>query len=90
MAFAQLTRAAQENIDLPTLAALLGHASIRMVQKYVHPTADLKKAAMARYDQAIMTTEAKENSRRVSLDTRKPTAGAQALQEQADSKMLGL
>ena len=61
-----------------------------MVQKYVHPTADHKKAAMARYDQAIMTTEAKENSRRVSLDTRNPTASAQALQEQADSKMLSL
>jgi integrase len=83
------TRAAQENIDLPTLAALLGHASIRMVHKYVHPTADHKKAAMARYDQAIMTTEVKENLRRVSLDTRNPTGGAQALQEQADSKMLG-
>jgi integrase len=84
------TRVAQENIDLPTLAALLGHASIRMVQKYIHPTADHKKAAMARYDQSIMTAEAKENSRRVSMDTRNLTAGAQALPESADSKMLGL
>jgi integrase len=74
------TRAAQENIDLPTLAALLGHASIRMVQKYVHPTADHKKAAMARYDRAIMTTEAKENSRRVSLDTHDSTARTQTPQ----------
>jgi hypothetical protein len=30
------TRVVQENIDLPTLAALLGHASILMAQKYVH------------------------------------------------------
>ena len=32
------TRAAQENIDLPTLAALLGHGSIRMVQNQLPTT----------------------------------------------------
>ena len=82
------TRVAQENIDLPTLAALLGHASIRMVQKYVHPTAGHKKAAMARYDQAIMTAEKK--SRRESLDIRNSTTGAQQPPKPAESTTLDL
>ena len=43
------TRMAEGGTDLATLAAILGHGSIRMVQKYVHPTAEHKKAAMARY-----------------------------------------
>jgi hypothetical protein len=42
------------------------------------------------YDQAIMTAEAEENSRRISLGTRNPTASAQARPESADSRMLGL
>jgi hypothetical protein len=40
-----------------TLAALLGHESIRLVQKYVHPTAEHKKTAMARYDRMIRKAE---------------------------------
>jgi len=43
------TRMAQAGIDLATLAAILGHSSIRMVQKYVHPTAEHKKSAMLRF-----------------------------------------
>lgn len=44
------TGMAQARVDLATLAAILGHGSIRTVQKYVHPTADHKKSAMERYD----------------------------------------
>jgi site-specific recombinase XerD len=47
------TRVAEAGVDLPTLAALLGHGSIRCVQKYVHPTADHKKQAMKRYDRTF-------------------------------------
>lgn len=46
------TRMAESGVDLPTLAALLGHDGIRCVQKYVHPTAEHKKEAMKRFDQA--------------------------------------
>jgi integrase len=47
------TLAAEEGISLPTLAALLGHGSLRVLHKYVHPSAENKRAAMARYDKAL-------------------------------------
>lgn len=46
------TRAAESNVDLGTIAALLGHRSIRCVQKYVHISAEHKKSAMKRLDRA--------------------------------------
>lgn len=58
------TRVAESNIDLPTLAALLGHGSIRCVQKYVHPTAEHKKSAMKRYDRKLR--QASRNTKRKS------------------------
>ncbi len=47
------TRMAEAGVDLATLASILGHNSIRMVEKYVHPTAQHKRAAMARYDEIL-------------------------------------
>jgi site-specific recombinase XerD len=54
---------AEAGVDLPTLAALLGHGSIRCVQKYVHPTADHKKQAMKRYDRTFRLGKKKSGSR---------------------------
>jgi integrase len=51
------THAAQSGIDLATLAAILGHGSLRAVQKYVHPTADHKKQAMLKFEEAQMIAE---------------------------------
>jgi integrase len=48
------TRMAEEGIDLATLAKILGHNSIRIVERYVHPTDEHKKTAMVRYEAAQM------------------------------------
>lgn len=58
------TRMAQAGVDLATLAAILGHSSIRIVQKYVHPTAEHKREAMVRYEAAIKTAENKRTCTR--------------------------
>ena len=41
---------AQAGIDLKTIADILGHNSLRIVIRYVHPTAEHKKTAMLRYE----------------------------------------
>jgi integrase len=48
------TRMAQEGIDLATLAKILGHNSIRIVERYVHPTDEHRKSAMLRYEASQM------------------------------------
>jgi integrase len=52
------TRMAQEGIGLATLAKILGHNSIRIVERYVHPTDEHKKSAMIRYEAAQMARAA--------------------------------
>lgn len=46
------TRMAQAGCDLATLAAILGHSSLRLVQRYVHPTAEHQARAMQLYEAA--------------------------------------
>jgi hypothetical protein len=43
---------AQAGVDLATLAAILGHGSIRSVEKYVHPTAEHKQQAMLKFEES--------------------------------------
>ena len=44
------TRCAAAHMSLPTLAAILGHASIQMTMRYVHPAAEEKRQAMQKFE----------------------------------------
>ncbi len=44
------SRAVAAGIDLPTLSAVLGHASILMTMRYVHPAAEQKRIAMEKVE----------------------------------------
>jgi len=51
------TEMAQAGFDLATLAAILGHGSIRMVEKYVHPTAEHKQQAMRKFEESQLAVD---------------------------------
>jgi integrase len=36
--------------DMASLAAIMGHSSLRILQKYVHPTAEHQRQAMKQYE----------------------------------------
>ena len=57
------TRAAEAGIDLATLAAILGHASLRTVTWYVHPTQEHQEAAMDRLDKQAGQSQAQPRPR---------------------------
>jgi integrase len=44
------SRAVASGADLPTLSALLGHASILMTMRYVHPAAEQKRTTMEKFE----------------------------------------
>jgi len=47
------TRMVDAGCNLPALAAILGHAGLRMVMRYVHPQQEHKDAAMVRYEEYL-------------------------------------
>lgn len=51
------TRAIESGMDLITLAAILGHSRIVMVQRYAHPAEQHKVEAMRRMEQVFLTRQ---------------------------------
>jgi integrase len=52
------TRLAERGAPLPVIAAILGHASLRCVHRYVHPSQAAMDAAVIEAATATMTGEA--------------------------------
>jgi integrase len=63
------TRAVASGADLPTLSSLLGHASILMTMRYVHPAAEQKRVAIEKFEkfraEGIINAAALQRSQRV-------------------------
>ena len=53
------TRAVMAGVDLPTLAALLGHTSIQMTMRYVHPAEKHKREAVNKLESFKITEAVK-------------------------------
>jgi integrase len=50
------SRAVMAGVDLPTLAALLGHTSVQMTMRYVHPAEEHKREATAKIEKFKMVS----------------------------------
>jgi integrase len=61
------TRAVAAGVDLPTLSAILGHTSIQMTMRYVHPAEEQKRFAARKLEKFRLAgmVEAMEKSRQV-------------------------
>jgi integrase len=61
------SRAVMAGVDLPTLAALLGHSSIQMTMRYVHPAEEHKREAAGKIEnfKAMSAIKLAERSRAV-------------------------
>jgi integrase len=64
-AFSFATRAVAAGVDLPTLSAILGHTSIQMTMRYVHPAEEQKRFAAGKLETFRLAgmVEAMEKSR---------------------------
>jgi integrase len=66
------TRAAASGTDLPTLGALLGHTTIQMTMRYVHPAAEQKRIAIERFErfrtEGVISAATAEKSHAVSTE----------------------
>jgi len=62
------TRSVAAGVDLPTLSAILGHTSIQMTMRYVHPAEEQKRLAAGKLENFRIAgiVEAMEKSRQVS------------------------
>jgi integrase len=62
------TRSVAAGVDLPTLSAILGHTSIQMTMRYVHPAEEQKRLAAGKLENFRIAgmVKAMEKSRQVS------------------------
>jgi hypothetical protein len=64
------THATDSGVGLGTLAALLAHNSLRIVQKCVHPGAAHKKSAMEQYEGVLAEIERQTSAAKGVTDLR--------------------
>ena len=67
------TRAVAAGADLPTMGALLGHTTIQMTMRYVHPAAEQKRIAIEKFErfraEGVFNALTAQKSHSVSTET---------------------
>lgn len=71
---AYASRAVMAGVDLPTLAALLGHTSVQMTMRYVHPAEEHKREATVKIEKFKMASAIDLASRSRGVPTKVTTA----------------
>jgi len=69
------SRAVMAGVDLPTLATLLGHTSVHMTMRYVHPAEEHKREAVAKIERFKAETAIELATRSQGVTTKATTAG---------------
>jgi integrase len=69
------SRAVMAGVDLPTLAALLGHTSVQMTMRYVHPAEEHKREATAKLEKFKTASAIELASRSRGVTTKVTTVG---------------
>jgi integrase len=69
------SRAVMAGVDLPTLAALLGHTSIQMTMRYVHPAEEHKREAAGKFENYKATEAIRFAARSQRVPTISTTVG---------------
>ena len=62
-------------VDLPTLAALLGHTSVQMTMRYVHPAEEHKREPAAKIEKYKTACASELASRSQAVTTKVTTGG---------------
>jgi integrase len=69
------SRAVMAGVDLPTLASLLGHTSIQMTMRYVHPAEEHKREAAGKFEKYKASEVIKFAARSQQVPTISTTVG---------------
>jgi integrase len=69
------SRAVMAGVDLPTLAALLGHTNVQMTMRYVHPAEEHKREATAKLEKFKTASAIELANRSTRVTTKVTTVG---------------
>jgi integrase len=69
------SRAVMAGVDLPTLAALLGHTNVQMTMRYVHPAEEHKREAAAKIEKFKTASAVQLAARSQGVTTKVTTVG---------------
>ena len=68
------SRMIQAGVDLVTVSRILGHSSIQMTTRYIHPTTEIMRNAVAKLGKIYEQTRQKVDSPTIEVEIKKPVS----------------